>query len=63
MRLVAGGTGSEGSGVFVLRKRSVLTMEPGYMLPGGRHCKSVVSTDTHTLRHFRVAYTESLLFC
>lgn len=35
MRLVAGSTGSEGSDVFVQRKRSVLSTEPGYMLSWG----------------------------
>lgn len=61
LRLVAGGTGSEGSGVFVQRKRSVLTMGPGYMSSGGGHCKSGGSAITHTLTLQRSLHRESFL--
>lgn len=35
LRLVAGGTGNKGNGVFVQRERSELTMGPGWRGGGG----------------------------
>lgn len=43
LRLVAGGTGNKGNGVFVQRERSELTMGPGWRGGGGGHCNSGIS--------------------